>query len=243
MIKAIIFDLDGTLIQTEVLKASSYAKAVHSITKGEITEAQVLAVFGKYVGLSRSEVVEGVYKEFLSAFQKHLLGLDSDTIQKIIIETRLSIYHKMLKDENLLSKHFCPFNLDLLHKVSNDDFHVVLATMSHLKEVERVITLMGITDKLDFILTRDDVAEGKPSPEIYLKAKTKLNLNADECLVIEDSTNGIKAGLDAGMHVFAVTNDVTRASVHSSRLLKPKYIIDNLEELNSIIYGFINTNM
>ncbi|WP_394972743.1 HAD family hydrolase [uncultured Croceitalea sp.] len=243
MIKAIIFDLDGTLIQTEVLKASSYAKAVNSITKGEITEDQVLTVFGKYVGLSRSEVVEGIYKEFLSAFQKHLLNLDTDTIKKIIIDTRLSLYHKMLNDEHLLAQHFCPFNLGLLHKASNDDFHVVLATMSHLKEVEKVVTLMEINDKLDLILTRDDVAEGKPNPEIYLKAKTKLNLNSDECLVIEDSTNGIRAGLDAGMHVFAVTNDVTRTSVHSSKLLKPEYIIDDLEELNSKVYGFINSKM
>ncbi len=243
MIKAIIFDLDGTLIQTEVLKASSYAKAVYSITKGEIKEEQVLTAFGKYVGLSRSEVVEGIFIEFLSAFQKYLLNLDADTIKKIIIDTRLSLYHKMLNDEHFLAQHFCPFNLGLLHKVSNDDFHVVLATMSHLKEVEKVVTLMGINDKLDLILTRDDVAEGKPNPEIYLKAKTKLNLNSDECLVIEDSTNGIKAGLDAGMHVFAVTNDVTRTSVHSSKLLKPEYIIDDLEELNSKVYGFINSKM
>jgi len=53
MIKVIIFDLDGTLIQTEVLKARSYARAIHILTKKAVAEEKVLAGFAKYVGLSR----------------------------------------------------------------------------------------------------------------------------------------------------------------------------------------------
>ena len=64
MIKALIFDLDGTLIQTEVLKASSYAQAISQLSNDKIREQEVLDIFQKYVGLSRPEVVAGLRGEF-----------------------------------------------------------------------------------------------------------------------------------------------------------------------------------
>lgn len=243
MIKALIFDLDGTLIQTEVLKATSYAQAIHQLTKHTVRESQVLEVFGKFVGLSRDKVLEGLYGEFPSELEYHLDSKDSDHIKERIINKRLSIYDNILKDTTLLSKHFCPFTLQLLHRAHSEKLKCVLATMSHLPQAKRVVTLMGITDKLDLILTRDDVEKGKPDPEIYLKAKNTLRLNSDECLVIEDSVNGIKAGLNAGMQVFAVTNDVTRLSVHSSNLLDDAYIVDTLEDLVTRVFGFIEAKI
>lgn len=240
MIKALIFDLDGTLIQTEVLKATSYAQAIQQLTDHAVLEQQVLDVFGKFVGLSREKVVEGLYREFLSELELHLGSQDSDHIKERIINKRLSIYDKILKDEVLLSKHFCPFTLKLLHKAHSEKLQIVLATMSHLPQTTRMTTILGIADKLDLILTRDDVDKGKPDPEIYLKAKNALQLGSDECLVIEDSVNGIKAGLSAGMQVFAVTNDVTRRSVHSGNLLDDAYIVDTLEDLSSKVFTFIN---
>ncbi|WP_282159717.1 HAD family hydrolase [Ulvibacterium marinum] len=239
MIKALIFDLDGTLIQTEVLKATSYAQAIQQLTDHAVGEQQVLDVFGKFVGLSREKVVEGLYREFQSELELHLGSQDSDHIKEHIINRRLSIYDKILKDEVLLSKHFCPFTLKLLHKAHSEKLQIVLATMSHLPQTTRMTTILGIADKLDLILTRDDVDKGKPDPEIYLKAKNALQLGSDECLVIEDSVNGIKAGLSAGMQVFAVTNNVTRHSVHSCNLLDDAYIVDTLEDLSSRVFGFI----
>ncbi|NHF58442.1 HAD family phosphatase [Flavobacteriaceae bacterium TP-CH-4] len=239
MIKAVIFDLDGTLVQTEVLKATSYAKAIHFLTNKTVAEEAVMDVFGKYVGLSRREVVVGLYEEFRGQLQAGLDNGDSEYLQDRLIKKRLSIYHEILDDVELLSSHFCPYNLGLLFKMHAEDFRVVLATMSHRREVNRIVELMGIRDALDFILTRDDVREGKPNPEIYLKAKDELGIDANECLVIEDSVNGIRAGLSAKMHVLAVTNNVTRSSVHSSGLLNGKHIVDELEELIDTVEDLI----
>lgn len=243
MIKALIFDLDGTLIQTEVLKATSYAQAIQHLTHNTIQEKQVLDIFGKYVGLSRDKVVEGLFGEFSSELQYHLDSQDSAHVKERIINKRLFIYDEILKDEVLLSRHFCPFTLELLHRAHLEKFHIVLATMSHLPQAKRMATILGITDKLDLILTRDDVDKGKPDPEIYLKAKNVLKLDSKECLVIEDSVNGIKAGLNAGMQVFAVTNDITRISVHSCNLLDNAYIVDTLEDLSSRVFGFIKAQL
>ena len=239
MIRALIFDLDGTLIQTEVLKAQSYAKAVNLLTAGDVSKQEVLHVFSKYVGLSRTEVLAGLYGEFRDALESGL-GMESDTeIQQKLIDQRLSLYREMINDAELLSGHFCPYSLGLFHKVHAEGLKVVLATMSHLPEAQRIATIMGIFDKFDLVLTRDDVNDGKPDPEIYLLAAKKLGLRPDECLVIEDSVNGIKAAQNAKMHVFAVTNDVTRQSVHECRLLDPELIVDDLGELVERVERFI----
>ena len=231
MIKALIFDLDGTLIQTEMLKATSYALAIAGLTKKKVAQQEVMAVFGKYVGLSRKEVVKGISAEFASELKPHLGSKGPKEIEEAVITERLSLYQAMLNDRELLARHFCPYNLSLLKKTHLDGYHIVLATMSHREQAERVLSVMGIKDKLDLILAREDVAQGKPDPEIYLKAKDRLDVSPRECIVIEDSVNGIKAGLAAEMYVFAVTNDVTRPSVHAAQLLADSYIVDNLQEL------------
>ena len=239
MIKAVIFDLDGTLIQTEVLKATSYARAIRILTQGEVTEEEVLEVFGTFVGLSRTEVVQGLSGHFETALGQHLKTQDFLVIQETLIEKRLEIYREILNDADLLSQHFCPFTLGLLHRLQSDGFKTVLATMSHLPEAKRITTIMGIFESFDLFLTREDVTEGKPDPEIYTKARITLGLKEEECLVIEDSVNGIKAGLNAGMPVFAVTNTVTRASVHDCNLLDARFIVDHLPDLTETVYNFI----
>ncbi len=239
MIKAVLFDLDGTLIQTEVLKATSYARAIEVLTHQEIKETEVLEVFGRFVGLSRAEVVQGLSGHFEMALQKHVKERDFSIIQEILIEKRLKIYREIIEDAHLLSQHFCPFTMGLLHNLQSDGFTTVLATMSHLPEAKRITTIMGIYESFDLFLTREDVMEGKPDPEIYTKARTKLGLRAEECLIIEDSVNGIKAGQHAGMPVFAVTNMVTRSSVHNCNLLDDRFIIDHLPDLTKGVYDFI----
>ena len=98
---------------------------------------------------------------------------------------------------------------------------------------------MGIYDQFNLVLTRDDVENGKPEPDIYNKAKEILGLRADECLVIEDSVNGIKAAQNADIPVFAVTNIITKKSVHDCKLLEPSFIVDDLSQLQDTVLRFI----
>ena len=242
MIKAIIFDLDGTLVQTEILKAESYAQAIQNLTNGTVSQEMVLESFGKYVGLPRAGVISGLYEEFRNVLSEHLVGLDAESVKERVITSRLAIYHEMLNNKSLLSSHFCPFNLGLLHRAHQERFRTVVATMSHRNEAEKVIEAMGILEKLDVILTSDDIIQGKPHPEIYMKVKALLKMESMECLVIEDSVNGIKAGLGAGMHVFAVTNHLTRKQVHSANILDPYFVIDDSRELIKRVYQFIEEN-
>ncbi|PRX57452.1 HAD family hydrolase [Flagellimonas meridianipacifica] len=241
MIKAVIFDLDGTLIQTEVLKATSYAAAINELTQNKVAKEHVLDVFYQFVGLSRQEVVSGLAKRYMPQLTHFLDTEDVLSIEEKLIEKRLKVYREILDDTELLSNHFCSFTLGLFHRLYSEEYTLVLATMSHLPEAKKVTQTMGIFDKFNLVLTRDDVEQGKPEPDIYNKAKKILGLKPEECLVIEDSANGVKAAQNANMSVFAVTNDITRKSVHDCNLLEPKFIVDQLEELESRVFGFIES--
>lgn len=233
--------MDGTLIQTEVLKAHSYAIAINKLTKGEIPEDRVLDVFNRFVGLSRQEVVDGLSGYFLVPLKKYLKTNDLNTIGETLIKKRLQIYRNILEDSSLLSKHFCSFTLGLFHRLYTDNFTLALATMSHLPEAKKVTEIMGIYDKFNLVLTRDDVENGKPEPDIYMEALRRLGLTSSECLVIEDSVNGIRAAQMAGIDVFAVTNSITRESVHHCKLLDSHFVVDDLDQLQSRVYAHIRS--
>jgi len=242
MIKAVIFDLDGTLIQTEVLKARSYARAIHQLTDLAVAEDDVLKGFKKLVGLSRAEVVMGLMNQFQQQLAASLKKDNPDFLKHAIISERLAIYHKYIDNPDVLSDFVCPFNLGLLNKLYSDHYRIALATMSHIKEVEKVMKVLQIKEKLALVITRDKISNGKPDPEIYLATMKKLNLAASECLVIEDSVNGIKAARNANLNVFAVTNDFTRESVHAAELLPDEFIIDDLTLLKDTVYKFLSTH-
>jgi len=241
-IRAVLFDLDGTLIQTEVLKADSYAMAIAELTQGTVNKKEVLDLFHQFVGLSRMEVVRGLAKQYFKQLSAHLSENNLETIGEKLIEKRLALYRETLENTDLLSKHFCTYTLGLFHRLHRQNYTLVLATMSHLPEAKKVTEAIGIYDKFDLILTRDDVTNGKPAPDIYNKAKEHFGLTSEQCLVIEDSPNGIMAAQNAGMPVFAVTNSITRASVHDCNLLDPRFIIDDLTQLETVVCGFLDAS-
>lgn len=240
-IRAVLFDLDGTLIQTEVLKADSYAMAITELTHGTVNKKQVLDIFNQFVGLSRTEVVQGLAKQYYKELSTHLSENNLQIIGKMLIEKRLALYREVLENTDLLSKHFCTYTLGLFHRLYQENYTLVLATMSHLPEAKKVTEAIGIYDKFNLILTRDDVENGKPAPDIYNKAKEHFGLTSEQCLVIEDSPNGIMAAQNAGMPVFAVTNSITRTSVHDCHLLDPGFIIDDLTQLETVVCDFLDS--
>ena len=243
MIKAVIFDLDGTLVQTEELKARSYAEALQHLSSSRISDQEVLDRFGDFVGLSRTEVVKGL----IAAFTEQLLPAFEDQNGKgepadWVLDERLRRYRSMIGNTELLSKYFCPYNLGLFHSLGERGVQRALATMSNPAEAYQVLDALGIRQDLNLILTRQDVTHGKPNPEIYELAAEKLALKVTECLVIEDSVNGIKAAQNAGMQVFAVTNNITRKSVHESGLLAGEFVVDDLTTLRATVLDHIKAN-
>lgn len=239
MIKAIIFDLDGTLVQTEIIKAYSYAKAVFELSNYTVAEDEVINNFKNYVGLSRSEVVKNLVNDYSDKLKNNSIKIED--IENSLTEKRLEIYNNMLKDPEILPRYCCKMTMGFLRTVFEDGYLTGLATMSHRMQVEMVLSVMNIENQFKFVITRDEIEYAKPHPEIYLRMKNNLKVEADECIVIEDSVAGIKAALSANMNVFAVTNSITLESVNKAKLIDKKFIIENPAALKTRVYEFIDS--
>jgi beta-phosphoglucomutase len=236
MILAVIFDLDGTLVETEELKAHSYAQAAVEL-RPELKEAEVVEAFKDVVGLSRNEVAMRLLQRFglEEAARARMAEFGVDTPWQAYVQVRQRIYESILNDPALILKQQWPHNIALLHESRRPGCKVALATMSHFEQVRRVLEVLGLADAFDFVATRDDVENGKPDPEIYLLVASKLGVAPKDCLVIEDSPAGVKAALSAGMNVVAVSTPFTRERLHKSALLPPQLLVDNPSTLPDVV--------
>ncbi len=236
MIEAVIFDLDGTLVDTERLKAYSYARAAVELSGGELTEAEVIEAFKDVVGLSREEVAQGLLKRFNleDSARSRISEFKVQYPWQVLVELRLPIYMNLIADPAVLRECVFQHNVGLLNYLRRRGFKTGLATMSYCAQANRVLEILELKDKLDFIAARDDVKKGKPDPEIYQLVADRLSVDPSRCLVVEDSLSGVQAALAANMHCIVVTTDFTRAAVHQSSLLDKRWIVDDPVNLESV---------
>lgn len=237
MIQAMIFDLDGTLVQTERLKAYSYARAAVALRPTQVTEEAVVEFFKSVVGLSRNEVATALLAEFdlTEAAAQHMGDFGVSTPWQAFIQLRLRSYTSMIADADLLRRSQWPHNVQLLHMARFAGCKTGLATMSQCEQVERVLSILNLQELFDFVATRDDVEHGKPDPEIYRLVARELGVAPRHCLVIEDSPTGVKAAFAAGMSVIAVTTPFTREAFAAGTVLERRWVVDDPALLPGII--------
>lgn len=237
MIRAMIFDLDGTLVQTERLKALSYAKAVIELCPDEVSEAQVVEAFMGVVGLARHQVAQALVDQFNLEMKAagRMSEFGVSTPWQAFIQVRLQHYKDMLADPQVLLDNRWSHNLDLLEEARRTGCRMGLATMSSCRQVQRVLEILSLGGQFDFIATRDDVAHGKPDPEIYNLVSSMLEILPSQCMVIEDSPAGVQAALAAGMWCIAVTTPFTRAAIHAGELLDERWVVDEAKSLLPVV--------
>lgn len=237
MIRAMIFDLDGTLVQTEKLKAISYARAAVELCPRSITEAEVIEAFKEVVGLSRQEVAVALVKCFnlKDAARARMAEFGVDTPWQAFVQVRLRFYEAMLADPKVVRDHQWPHTMALLREARRAMCRTGLATMSYCAQVRRVLEILELTEAFDFVASRDDVEHGKPDPEIYLLVARELGVAPTACLVIEDSPAGVEAGLAAGMEVIAVSTPFTQQRLHEAALLSSEQMVDDPATLPDVV--------
>jgi beta-phosphoglucomutase len=237
MIQAVLFDLDGTLVQTEKLKARSYAKAVIELCPDTVDEAIVLEAFKEVVGRPRREVARSLMERFGLEEQARtrMQEFGVETPWQAFVQVRLGYYKAMLADSQVLVEHQWPHNLSLLREARLARCKVGLATMSHCPQAQRVLKALQLTAAFDFVATRDDVENGKPDPEIYLLVARELQVAPRNCLVIEDSPAGVQAALAAGMWCIAVSTPFTRNALRAGQLLDERWIVDDPASLPDVV--------
>ena len=237
MILAVIFDLDGTMVETEELKALSYARTAVELRPEELSVEEVIDAFKEVVGLSRREVAIALIQRFglEVAVQARIAEFGVDAPWQAYVQIRLRIYEDMLNDPTLLWRYRYPHTLAHLNEIQQGDCLTALATMSYCAQVRRVLEKLDMSNAFNFIASRDDVEHGKPDPEIYLLVAHELGIPPEDCLVIEDLPTGVKAGLAAGMNVVAVGTNFTRQRLHESMLLPAGHIVDDPAMLPQVV--------
>jgi beta-phosphoglucomutase len=236
MILAFVFDLDGTLVETEELKALSYARAAVEL-RPDLVEADVVEAFKDFVGRSRQEVATGLVRRFglEEAARSRMSEFGVKSPWQAYVRIRLRNYDALLSDRELIVAHRYPHNIALLHELRGAGYRIGLATMSHTEQAQRVLSVLGLMDAFDVVATRDDVEHGKPDPEIDLLVARELGVGPEDCLVIEDSPAGVAAALAAGMDVIAITIELTRQKFRDTDLLDRSRVVDDPRSLPAVV--------
>lgn len=237
MIRAMIFDLDGTLVKTERLKALSYARAVEQLSPDPVTQDAVLGVFAEVVGRSRQQVASTILERFhlKEPARAFLVETRSQHPWQVLARLRLKIYDEMLADPELLRSNQWPNTVALLKDFARQGYPLGLASMSVCDQVDSVLNSIGLDGVFDVRLSREDVEEPKPNPEIYLLAARLLGKEPRECLVFEDSPTGVQAAVTAGMRCIAVATPLSKAGLHQQALLRPEWIVDEPDRLKDTV--------
>ena len=179
-----MFDLDGLMFNTEELYQDVGTEILRR--RGKVFEADLLhAIMGRPPRVSLQMMIDW-----------H--GLEA-SVAELAAETD-EIFAKIL-DERL---ELMPGVARLLEALEAAGIRKAIATSSGPAFVEGVLSRFHLQPRFEFILTCEDIVEGKPHPEIYLKAAERFGLRPQEVLVLEDSQNGCRAAVAAGTYAVAV---------------------------------------
>lgn len=213
MIEAIIFDMDGTLVDTEPFHTEIELNQFIQ-NKIEISEEE----HQQYLGVT-SEVM---WRQIAS---KHSISLTADELIKQNHEESLK-YFAALETIPVM-----PELVEVLEKLQAKNYKLAVASSSTPEIIDLVLTKTNLKKYFPIIVSGSDVAKSKPAPDIFLFTAHKLGAKPTNCVVIEDSSNGIKAAKAAGMTCVAYNG----ANVNSEKLQEADSIIQNYSELEMML--------
>lgn len=181
-IKMIFFDMDGCLIDSEIVYVHAWFELFQEMNI-PIPLNEIMNWRGK-----NNRLINERINEFVGNMEETL------NLRKIRDDR---FYVKLYRNEVMLK----PYALDILNYLDSKNIPYALVTSTIKEKASKVLTHFNLFHRFKFIYFGDDVVDSKPNPEIYLKAVTQSGLNKGEILVFEDSRNGIEACNNAGLDV------------------------------------------
>lgn len=180
-IEAVIFDMDGLLIDTETISFTLFQKVFSDY--GYVISKEYYV--NELVGRNIKGIKENILKEYGEDFQFD------------------EIYYKKVKEmtdyiesKGVLLKKGA---LELIKYLHENKYKIAVATSTKRERAEKLLNIVEVKDYFQEIICGDEVINSKPNPEIFLKAAKKLGVEPSNCIVLEDSAAGIEAAHKAGM--------------------------------------------
>lgn len=208
--QAVIFDLDGTLIDNN----EYHLKALRQYLKNEGREISDEEYNAHINGRTDEDVMDYLHGNTLSKEEKV-----NQTLEKA------ALYRKLYKAEIKPVAGLIPF-LQLL-KLRN--IPMAIATSGIKPNIAFMFENIPIRQYFNTIIDSDDIENGKPNPEIYLKAAEALHIKPDGCLVFEDSVPGIESAKRAGMKVVAISTTHPRNELNDADFISPDFNFFNIK--------------
>jgi beta-phosphoglucomutase family hydrolase len=210
MIKAVIFDLDGVIIDSEPVHFRLERQMLEEL-KIEVSSEE----HNSYVGMSPENMWTAIITRHNVSFNPQ------DLIQK---KHLLYIGH-LVNEQNLYP---IPGVAALIKKLHKNNFKLAIASSSHLEVIDAVLKKFDLSDDFTALVSGTELTHSKPHPEIFLRAAELVNSKPGECVVIEDSKNGVTAAKAAGMKCIGFANP----NSGDQNLDSADVIIRSFEEIN-----------
>ena len=204
MIKAVIFDFDGTIIDTETPWFDIYQTRL----KVDYDFHLPLEEFAKVVGTTNGSLFDYIDQSL------------AIPIDRLLFKEKAHSQYLKIKDDLPLRDGF----LDILNGIKNGGIQLALASSSTREWVVGYLDKHGLTDYFPIIHTAEDVEEVKPNPALYIKTLEALGIKADEAIAVEDSVNGSLAAIRAGINCLVIPNGMTKTlTFHENTILIDSY--------------------
>lgn len=211
--KAIIFDMDGVISDTFNLhvKMQKQIAKKHKIKLKNIEE---------YAGIKIYDIIKKFGKESSSNFSEKDINNIVDEYWEVLIK-KASVVKPM------------PGIKEIIIKLKDNGFRLGVASSSNKKFVHAILNNFRIRSFFEVIITEDQAKKGKPSPDIFLLAAKRLNVQPNECIVIEDSLAGMKAAKKAKMKCVGIIKDKDTSNYPCNLCLDStkKITVDDLNNL------------
>ncbi|MYT81266.1 MULTISPECIES: HAD family phosphatase [unclassified Streptomyces] len=192
MKRAVVFDLDGTLVDSSHAYFLAEREALARVGYEDFTHAD----HARFIGKSMKEMWEiFVAERGVSVAPQHLLELSN------------RIYLQAVRDSVKTYPHVVALSRRLRHA----GFELAVASGSSRAVIDAVIASAGLSDLFPVKVSAEDVEHGKPDPAIFREAGRRLSVSPEECTVVEDAAAGVEAALRAGMSCVAVTSQAAVA--------------------------------
>ena len=218
MVKAVIFDMDGLLLDTEKLLVRFWVEAANK-AGFPMTRDQALSL-------------RSLHRKFAIPYLKELFGeeFDYDTVRT----SRMELMSEYLADNPLELKSGAR---ELLDYLNSQKIPAAICTATDYERTRDYLSQTGIFERFDRIVCAAMVEYGTPRPDIYLYAAEQLGLKPWECVALEDSPNGVRSAADAGC-ITVMVPDLTQPDSELGGIIRGK--ADSLKDVILIIEGLRN---
>ncbi len=215
MLKAVIFDMDGVLIDSEPLHCKAHILAMQK--RGIVIDETYC---NQFIGSTTNHMLQTLKKEFNL----------TDSVEQLLEEYIIEKEHLIELEGHIP----IPYTKELIIDLYHHGIKMAIASSSSVEEIEDVVTSLDIKKYMNKLVSGTTVPNPKPSPDVFLKAMKELEVNRDECIIIEDSCNGTKAGVAAGIPVIGFINP----NSGNQDLSKASLLIEGFDEID---FKFIDT--